>query len=232
MKNPHLPNHIAIIPDGNRRWAKEKGLPSLEGHRSGVDAGLKIAQKIRDLEISTTTIWAFSTENWNRSEVEVTYLMRLYKRFIDENLKQALKDKVKIIHLGRKDRIPTALLEKIQNAEEKTKDFDRFYLNIALDYGGRNEIIRAMQKMSKEKADVNNIDETSFEHYLDTTNQPYPFPDLVIRAGGEIRTSGFMIWQAAYAEWIFLEKYFPDITEKDVEDAVIEYSKRQRRFGR
>lgn len=225
-----IPNHIAIIPDGNRRWAKEHGLPSFEGHRKGFDVGVKIGKKIRSMGINTMTMWAFSTENWNRSKEEVSYLMKMYEIFIEKNLKEAMMEKIRIIHLGRKDRIPKKLLERIQNSEEKTRNFKDYILNIALDYGGRDEVIRGIQKISRQN--INNLTIEQFNNYLDTTNQPYPNPDLIIRTSGEQRTSGLMIWQAAYAEYIFLNKHFPDLKDEDIENAVEEYSARQRRFGK
>lgn len=227
-----IPNHIAIIPDGNRRWAKERGLPSFEGHKRGFDVAIKIGKKIRSLGIHTLTFWAFSTENWNRSKKEVSYLMKMYEMLIERNLKQALKEKIRIIHLGRKDRISKRLLERIQNSEEKTKNFKNYILNIALDYGGRNEVIRAIKKMRSEKLEMRNLSEENFNQFLDTADQPYPNPDLIIRTSGEQRTSGLMIWQAAYAEYVFLEKHFPDLKDEDIENAIEEYSKRQRRFGK
>jgi len=227
-----IPNHIAIIPDGNRRWAKEHGFPSLEGHRRGFDVAIKIGKKIRSLGIHTMTMWAFSTENWNRTEEEVSYLMKMYEKFIEKNLKEALKEKIRIVHLGRKDRISKKLLERIQNSEEKTKDFKDYILNIALDYGGRDEVVRAINKMSNVKCQMSNVSEEDFNQFLDTANQPYPNPDLIIRTSGEERTSGLMIWQAAYAEYIFFKKHFPDLNDEDIEKAVEEYSQRQRRFGK
>jgi undecaprenyl diphosphate synthase len=232
MVSAIIPNHIAIIPDGNRRWAKEYGLPSLEGHRRGFDVAVRIGKKIRSLGVHTVTMWAFSTENWNRAQKEVSYLMKMYEVFIEKNLKQALKEKIRIIHLGRKDRISKELLEKIQNSEEKTKDFKNYILNIALDYGGRDEVVRAIRKMSGEKFSISDLSEENFSKFLDTANQPYPDPDLIIRTSGEQRTSGLMIWQAAYAEYVFLQKHFPDLKGEDIEEAVEEYSQRQRRFGR
>lgn len=230
MVYSHIPNHIAIIPDGNRRWAKEHGLPSLEGHRRGFDVAIKIGRKIRSMGVYTMTMWAFSTENWNRSKEEVAYLMKMYETFIERNLKQALKEKIRIIHLGRKDRISKKLLEKIQDSEEKTKNFKNYILNIALDYGGQDEVIRGIKKISRQN--INNLTIEQFNNYLDTANQPYPNPDLIIRTSGEQRTSGLMIWQAAYAEYIFLQKHFPDVNDKDIENAIEEYSRRQRRFGK
>src|SRR3989304_6126239 len=232
MVSSTIPNHIAIIPDGNRRWAKEHNLPSFEGHRRGFDVGIKIGKKIRSMGVHTLTVWAFSTENWNRSREEISYLMKMYETFIEKNLKEALKEKIRIIHLGRKDRISKNLLEKIKNSEEKTKNFKNYILNIALDYGGRDEIIRAISKLSTMNHEPSTISEENFSQLLDTANQPYPNPDLIIRTSGEQRTSGLMIWQAAYAEYIFLQKHFPDVNDKDIENAIEEYSRRQRRFGK
>jgi undecaprenyl diphosphate synthase len=232
MVSAIIPNHIAIIPDGNRRWAREHGLSSLEGHRRGFDVAVRIGKKIRSLGIHTVTMWAFSTENWNRTQEEVSYLMKMYEAFTEKSLKQALKEKIRIVHLGRKDRISKELLEKIQDSEEKTKDFKNYILNIALDYGGRDEVTRAIKKMFGEKFSISDLSEENFGKFLDTVDQPYPNPDLIIRTSGEQRTSGLMIWQAAYAEYIFLKKHFPDLKGEDIEKAVEEYSQRQRRFGK
>lgn len=227
-----LPNHIAIIPDGNRRWAKEHGLPAIQGHRKGFDVAQTIAKKVRASGVSTLTFWAFSTENWKRDGREVKYLMQFYNRFLEKNLLGVEGEKVHYIHLGRKDRLPSRLLSKIEKLEEKTRNFKKYYLNFALDYGGHDEILRAVRKMLQKGMKSEDLDEKVFAQNLDTANQPYPNPDLVIRTSGENRTSGFMPWQAAYAEYIFIDKYFPDLTEKDIEWALEEYSKRQRRYGR
>ena len=232
MQSLAIPNHIAIIPDGNRRWAKEHNLPSLAGHKKGFEVAVKIGRKIRAMGVHTLTMWAFSTENWNRSKEEVSYLMKMYEMFVEKNLKEALKEKIRIIHIGRKDRIPKSLLDKIKRSEEKTKNFKNYVLNIALDYGGRDEIIRAVKKLSNVKGQLLNVSEENFNDFLDTSDQPYPDPDLIIRTSGEQRTSGLMIWQAAYAEYIFLQKHFPDLNDKDIEKTIEEYSKRQRRFGK
>lgn len=227
MLSNNIPNHIAIIPDGNRRWAKEKGFPSFEGHRRGFGVLSKIAKKAREIGVKVFTVWAFSTENWNRSEKEVNYLMDIYEKWIDENLKTAIKDKIKIIHLGRKDRIKKTLLDKLSDAENKTKKFNKSYLCIALDYGGRDEIIRSLKKIKSKK-----INENEFEKFLDTKDLPFPNPDLIIRTSGEFRSSGFMIWQSAYSEYIFLDKFLPDFSVKDFEKCINLFIDRNRRFGR
>ena len=236
MDKSIVPNHMAIIPDGNRRWAKANGLPTLEGHRRGFEAARKIVKYSRTVGIHTMTLWAFSTENWKRTKEEVGYLMRLYAEMTDNYLDEAISDEVKIVHLGRKDRIPPYLLKKIQKAEEKTKNYTKNILNIALDYGGRDEILRTITKIHnsiRQPADkIQDLTMEEFENFLDTAGQPYPNPDLVIRTSGEHRTSGLMIWQAAYAEYIFLDKHFPDMDERDIDFAIEEFARRQRRFGK
>jgi len=225
----NIPNHVAIIPDGNRRWAKEKGLNTYEGHKKGFDQLIKIAKKARKLGIKVFTVWAFSTENWKRTQEEVGYLMKLYEIMLDKYLNDALKDKVRIIHIGRKDRINENLKNKIINIEAKTKSFDKNYLCIALDYGGRDEIVRAISNV---KDQISNIKENNFNKYLDTKDLPFPDPDLIIRTGGEQRLSGFMLWQSQYAELEFVKKYLPDYTDSDFENTIKEFSERQRRFGK
>lgn len=228
-----LPKHVAIIPDGNRRWAKEKNLPTFEGHRKGFERAIQIGQKSRDLKIKVLTLWAFSTENWQRSKQEIDYLMRLYSEMVDKYLKDALKNEVRIIHLGRKDRINENLKKKIIDAEKKTIKFNRHYLCIALDYGGQDEIIRAVNKIQSRrggtKAQI--LDIKNFNNYLDSKDLPYPDVDLVIRTSGEFRTSGFMTWQTAYSEYIFYPGYFPDFSASEFEKCIKEFIRRQRRFG-
>ncbi len=231
MKQKSL-NHIAIIPDGNRRWAKEKNLPTFEGHRRGFEVVRKVLNRIWDTEISTVTLWALSTENLGRSKEELKYLMKIFEKMVSNNLKDAIKRKIKITHLGRKDRIPKSLLSRIAESEEKTKKHNTKYLNIALDYGGRDEIIRAVKKLKDKKMNINDLSEESFENFLDTNDQPYPNPDLIIRTGGDMRTSGFMIWQSAYSEYFFLDKYLPDMTTQDLDKIINDFINRERRFGK
>jgi undecaprenyl diphosphate synthase len=221
----NIPHHVAIIPDGNRRWANQKGLPTLIGHRNGFEALVKVARKSRELDIKVMTIWAFSTENWSRSKNEVSYLMALYNEMIGRYLDEAIKDEIRIIHLGRKDRISTGLRDKIFQAEEKTKDFDKHYLCIALDYGGRDEIMRAVKDGT-----IKNEDDLS--RALDTSMLPYPNPDLIIRTGGEKRLSGFLLWQCQYSELAFVDEYLPDFTPEKFTKCISEYSERNRRFGK
>lgn len=216
-----IPNHVALIPDGNRRWAKERGKNTYEGHKKGFDQLIKIAKKARNLGIKIFTVWAFSTENWKRTKEEIAYLMKLYEVMLDRYLSEAMKDKIRIIHLGRKNKINENLKNMIINAENKTKAFTNYYLCIGLDYGGRDEIERAVAK-----------GKNNFVKFLDTKDLPFPDPDLVIRTGGEQRISGFMLWQSQYAELVFEKKYLPDYTDLDFEKTVNEFCKEQRRFGK
>ncbi len=229
MKPITTPHHVALIPDGNRRWAKKKGLPTFEGHRRGFQQVKKLSKKVRELGITVFTVWAFSTENWNRAKEEVNYLMKIYEQWIDENLKEAIKDNVRIIHIGRKDRIPELLRGKLQNAEDKTQKLRKHYFVIALDYGGHDEILRAVEKGKKIES---KISEEQFETLLDTRDIPYPNPDLIIRTSGEQRSSGFMPWQSAYAEYLFVKKHLPDFTPEDFKKCIDEYLRRKRRFGK
>jgi len=226
-----LPKHVAIIPDGNRRWAKERHLPTLLGHKKGADRVIELSRKGRELGLKVMTFWGFSTENWSRTDKEVGYLMGLFDNLIDRYLEEALREEVRIIHLGRKDRFSKILREKIENAEDRTKQFSKHYLAIAIDYGGRDEVMRAVNKYLNDARKTDHITEEIFEKYLDTAPLPHPNPDLVIRTSGEYRTSGLMIWQASYAEYIFLKEYFPDFTPELLEKCIHEYAERQRRFG-
>lgn len=234
-KGTKVPNHIAIILDGNRRWAKAHNLPPFEGHRKGAEAVPKILRPCRDFGIHTATIWGFSTENWKRDKAERDYIMKLAGEFIDKYLEEAKKENIKIVHIGRKDRIPKELREKIIQAEEATKNNTRYILNAAFDYGGRDEILRATQKIiqdvKKGKIEASKFTEELYKEYLDTAGQPFPYPDLVIRTSAEQRTSGLMPWQICHAEFYWEPCYFPDYTPEKLRQAIIDYSTRHRRFG-
>ena len=230
-KDTVIPNHIAIILDGNRRWARAKGLPTLEGHRAGFEAGMKIAKAARQWGVHTFTVWGFSTENWDRSPSEISYLMKLYKKMLDEIREDAKKDQIRFVHLGRKDRFPKDLVNYFRELEEETRNYKKHVFNVALDYGGHDEIIRATQKILKDKVDPKDLDEKKFASYLDTGDQPYPYVDLFIRTSGEQRTSGFMPWQLNYAEYYWELRHLPDMTPEKLRDIVIDFSRRRRRFG-
>lgn len=225
MEQKNIPMHVAIIADGNRRWAKERGLPSFEGHRKGFENIKALSKKAKQLGIKIITFWVFSTENWKRAAEEVGYLMNLAEKVIDVQIKDAIEEETRIVHIGRKDRLPEGLRKKIDFAEEKTKNFTKYYFVMALDYGGHDEITRAVRKMK-------DIQKENIEDYLDTHILPYPNPDYIIRTSGEERLSGFMTWQSAYSEYYFSELYFPDFNQEALEKAVIKYGERKRRFGK
>lgn len=241
-----IPNHIAIIPDGNRRWAKQHNIPPFEGHRRGFEAVRNIMHKSRELGVHTLTFWGFSTENWNRSEQEVTYLMKIFESYIIDNLADAHKYGVRIYHLGRKDRVPEYLRKLLIRAEEETKDHTNYDLNMCIDYGGQDEIIRVIEKVVEDvQKGTLKVDELrtvtekydgkyplyQVKNYFDTREQLYPYPDLLIRTSGEKRLSGFLPWQAAYSEIYFADVHMPDFTEKELIKAIEDYNKRDRRFG-
>lgn len=246
IETERLPKHVAIIPDGNRRWAKAKGLPSLEGHRKGLEAVDEVLRFARDLGIHTATVWAFSTENWSRSQDEVSYLMQLFAESVERYLQEILDAGVRIFHLGRKDRIPDFLLKKIDYAEKSSIKNEKFVLNVALDYGGQDEILRAIGKILEEikigKLDSKDLSQEIglyngkypiylLSKYLDTKDQPFPYPDLVIRTSGEQRLSGFLPWQMAYSEIYFAQVHMPDFRKEEFAKAIKSFLDRNRRFG-
>lgn len=225
MEPKKIPMHVAIIADGNRRWAKMRNLPSFEGHRKGFENIKALSKKAKQLGVKVITFWVFSTENWDRAAEEVGYLMNLAEKVIDVQIKEALQEETRIVHIGRKDRLPEGLRKKIETAEEKTKNFSKYYFVMALDYGGHDEITRAVRKMK-------DIHTEHIDDYLDTHVLPYPNPDFIIRTSGEERLSGFMTWQSAYSEYYFSDLYFPDFGPEALEKSIIEYGDRQRRFGK
>jgi len=230
-KGTHIPNHIAIIMDGNRRWARAKGLPASEGHKAGYRAMLKVARASQELGIHTLTFWGFSTENWERSSKEIDNIMNLVRHFVEDFTKDAKKEGVKFVHLGRKDKLPEDIINAFNKLEEETKHYTRHILNIALDYGGKDEILRATRKIIEDKIPAEKVDERLFSSYLDTKDQPYPYVDLFIRTSGEQRTSGLMPWQMEYAEYYFEADHLPDFTPEKLRNAILDYSRRRRRFG-
>lgn len=232
MEQAKIPKHVAIIPDGNRRWARAHGVSIVEGYREGFKTGLELTTAARELGIKVLTFWCFSTENWSRTKEEVGPLMKLFEIFIDENLKKALKDKVRIVHIGRKDRLSDSLRNKIIEAEQKTKDFTEHYLVAALDYGGRDEIVRVVNKLLAATEKITEVTKEMLSQVMDTNPLPYPDVDLVIRTGGEQRTSGFMPWQTEYAEYAFIPEFFPDLKTELFKKCIEDFSERQRRFGK
>ena len=229
MLENNIPNHVAIIPDGNRRWAKERGLPTFAGHKAGADRIREISKHAKGIGISTLTFWALSTENWvKRPGDEVKYLIALISDLVRELNKDAEKNETRFIHLGRKDRLPKSLINLVRETEEKTQNYSKHHLNIGLDYGGRDEILRAVGKARKIDEEIT---EELFSSLLDTAGQPHPNPDLIIRTSGEQRLSGLMPWQSDYAELYFEKAYLPDFTTEKFDEALADYASRKRRFG-
>ncbi len=224
-----IPNHIALILDGNRRWARARGLKPWEGHKAGYEAIKKLAKSARDLGVHTFTVWAFSTENWERPEIEINEIMKLLRFGLDEMEPELHQDKVRFIHLGRKDKLPKDAMEHISKLEKDTAHYTDYVFNIALDYGGHQEIIRAVNKILDAK--LKTVNAKQFESFLDTANQPYPYVDLFIRTSGEQRTSGLLPWQMDYAEYYFEQEHLPDFTPEKLREAILDYSRRRRRFG-
>lgn len=225
-----FPLHVAVVLDGNRRWAKKNNLPAIEGYRRSYDKIVNVSHHLWKRGVKMVTIWGFSTENWKRTPDEISHLMNLFLT-MDTHLSDFIKNKVRVTHLGRKDRLPISVAEKIAKVERDTAMFDKFYLNIAIDYGGHDELVRACNEhISKFPGQIFN--EESLAQCLDTSPLPYPNPDLIIRTGGERRLSGFMSWQVAYSELAFIGDYLPDLTEMKVDEILEDYSARQRRFGK
>lgn len=231
-KDTKLPDHIVIIPDGNRRWARARGLTPMDGHYQGLKTMIKTLKAARQWGIHTATVWGLSTENWReRPAKEVNFLMKIIGQTIDKYINEAKRDGVRLVHLGRKDRLPAALIKKIKEAEEKTRQNSKYVLNIALDYGGQDEIVRAVRKIVEAGVAPAKIDTKLIDQYMDTADQPYPYPDLIIRTSGEQRTSGILLWQSHYAETYWEDGHFPDFTPKKLREAILDYSRRRRRFG-
>lgn len=232
MEN-NLPEHIAIIMDGNRRWAKEKNLEVKQGHYAGAENLEKIAQYANKIGIKYMTVYAFSTENWKRSENEVKALMMILKNYIEKLLERTSANNIKINILGDISRLEIGLQNSINKIIDKTKNNTGLTLNIAFNYGGRAEILRATKQIVEEvhegKLDLEKIDEKCIENHLYTKGQPDP--DILIRTSGEIRISNFLLWQLAYTEFIFIDKYWPDFNENDIEESIRIFQKRHRKFG-
>ncbi|MCD5396158.1 MAG: di-trans,poly-cis-decaprenylcistransferase [Candidatus Pacebacteria bacterium] len=231
QEDTKIPYHLAIIMDGNRRWARSRGLPTLFGHKKGLENFKKIARYCYKKGVKILTAFAFSTENWNRSKEEVSYLMKLFESmFTKKNVEELNKKGVKINIIGQKWRFPKTLQKKIKEIEQLTKKNKKAILNIALSYGGRADIIEAIKKIVRLKVPPKEVNEELVSKYLWTKAQPDP--DLIIRTGKEKRISNFLIWQSAYSELYFSNKHWPEFTEKDLEEAFLDYSKRKRRFGK
>jgi undecaprenyl diphosphate synthase len=224
-----IPKHVAIIMDGNGRWAKQRGLPRTEGHRNGVENLRRILRAAVESGVEILTIYAFSTENWNRPKYEVEMLMRLLEMFLERELDELHRNGVQIRHIGELDGVPARLQKRIRKGLELTKNNTRLILNVAFNYGGRDEIVRAVRRIVEEGIPAEQITEDLINHYLYTCG--LPDPDLIIRTSGELRVSNFLIWQGSYSEYYATPTYWPDFDETEFRKALAEYANRKRRFG-
>ena len=229
----NIPKHIAIIMDGNGRWARERGLSRTAGHREGVKRVREIIRAAAELGVKVLTFFAFSTENWTRPKSEIRLLMRYLDNFLGRQLEELNKNNIRLRVIGRGDPIPRQLQEKLSRAEEQTRNNTRMTVVLALNYGGRQEIADAARGLAEDvlkgKVKIKEIDDELLSRYLYTAG--LPDPDLLIRTSGQMRISNFLLWQISYAELYFPEKYWPSFRKKDLEEAIEEYQRRERRFG-
>ena len=230
MRLEKIPRHIGIVMDGNGRWARERKLPRLMGHRAGTENTRRVIRACGEFGIEIVTLYGFSTENWRRPENEVRGLFSIFENAIDREVPELHRNGVRLRHLGRTERLPGRLVKKIERAVELTKDNDRLLLNLAFNYGGRAEIVDAARRIIAEGVDPAAIDEELFASYLYTAG--LPDLDLFIRTGGEMRLSNFLLWQTAYAEYYTTPTYWPDFDETELEKALLAYGQRTRKFGR
>lgn len=232
--NGKIPNHVAIIMDGNRRWAKKRMLPAIMGHRAGVKRIMEIVESATDIGINEMTVYAFSTENWGREKTEVDGLMGLLIEFLRKELDRINRNGVKINLIGKMEDLPLNVLEEVKEAIYITRHNKKFILNIAMSYGSRNEIITSIKKIVKDvennRFNIDELNEENFKNYLFTKDSKDP--DFLIRTSGEIRISNFLLYQLAYAEFYFTEVLWPDFGEENFFKAILEYQNRNRRFGK
>jgi len=225
-----LPRHVAIIMDGNGRWAESRGLPRLAGHRAGTENTRRVIEASVEYGVPMLTLYAFSTENWYRPQDEVNGLLDILAEVIDSELRSLHDNGVQLRHIGNPDGLPTVLRDKVENAVQLTRDNSRLTLNVAFNYGGRAEIIHAVRRLIDAGVRSEDLDEDVFASYLHTAGMPDP--DLIIRTAGEMRLSNFLLWQAAYAEYWSTPTHWPDFGKEEYYGALCAYSQRKRRFGR
>ena len=224
-----VPYHVAIIMDGNGRWAESRGKPRHEGHRAGTENLRKILTASTEFGIKILTIYAFSTENWGRPPTEIAFLMRILENVIDRELDQLHANGVQVRHIGKLDGLNERLQEKVVKAMERTRNNDRLILNIAFNYGGRDDIVQAVRQIIEDGIPAEDVDDTVISYYLSTGGQADP--DLIIRTSGEMRISNFLIWQGAYAEYYVTPIYWPDFDRDQLHKALMSYGGRKRRYG-
>jgi undecaprenyl diphosphate synthase len=225
-----VPTHIAIIMDGNGRWAAARGLPRLAGHRAGTENLRRVIRACVEFGIQYLTIYAFSTENWGRPKEEVDGLMQIVEDVIDKELAELDKEGVQLRHIGRLEHVNPTLRDKVLQAVELTKNNTRLKLNIAFNYGGRDEIVCAIRTMLAKGIKPEDVNEKLISQYMFTAG--VPDPDLIVRTSGEMRISNFLIWQSAYSEWYVTDSYWPDFDKEELRKALLDYNQRERRFGR
>jgi undecaprenyl diphosphate synthase len=225
-----IPTHVAIIMDGNGRWALQRGLPRLAGHRAGTENLRRIIEACIEFGIKYLTIYAFSTENWGRPEEEVQGLMHIIEDVIDRELQELYDQGVQLRHIGRLDGLDPILREKVLHAVDFTRSNNKLILNIAFNYGGRDEIVCAIQSMILDGIKAEDVSEETVSRYLFTSG--IKDPDLIIRTSGELRGSNFLIWQGAYSEWYFTPTYWPDFDKEQLRLALAEFGRRERRYGK
>lgn len=227
--SPALPIHIGIIMDGNGRWAKKRGLSRTNGHKEGLEAAKRIVAHASDLGIKYLSLYCFSTENWRRSSEEVNFLLVLIKAHLRKQYDFYHKHHIRIMHSGNIQDLPEAVTKEIELAEQETANFDGMRVNLLINYGGRREIVRAVQRIGAIKGDLHNITEEDISSHLD--HPEIPDLDLLIRTGGEVRLSNFLLWQSAYSEMYFSDIYWPQWSAENLDDALAYFQSRQRRFG-
>jgi len=225
----NIPRHVAIIMDGNGRWAARRHLPRIAGHRAGTENLRQVIKACVEFGVEVLTIYAFSTENWKRPQDEVDGLMQLLGEAVEKELNELHRQGTRLIHLGRLEQLKEPLKSRIKHALELTRNNSRLTLCIALNYGGRDEIVHAVQKILQEKISPDQLTEETISQHLYSAG--IPDPDLVIRTSGEMRTSNFLLWQSAYSEWYFTPVLWPDFGKEELRKAILEYGKRERRFG-
>jgi undecaprenyl diphosphate synthase len=233
LDDANIPNHVAIIMDGNGRWAKKRGLPRVAGHHEGMQAVKRTVRAANDLGIKILTVYAFSTENWKRPKSEVEFIMKLPGQFLNTFLPELIEENVKVQIMGDINKIPDYTLKPVQQAMEKTKDNTGLILNFALNYGGRYEIIEAVKEIVQavEKGELSSSDINEDVLSSKLMSKTLPDPDLLIRTSGEIRLSNFMLWQLAYTEFWFTDVYWPDFSGEHLMEAIQVYKSRRRRYG-
>ena len=227
-----VPRHIAIIMDGNGRWAKKRGLPRTAGHAAGAEAFRRIANYCRTLGVKYLTVYAFSTENWKRSQEEVAGIMKLLGKYLEEALRDMEKNRVRFCFFGDLSRLDAELRQRCIRAQSSSAQYD-VQVNFCLNYGGRLEIVQAAQRFARDvaegKCSPEDLDESLFDNYLYSAG--VPDPELIIRPSGEMRTSNFLLWQSAYSEYVFMDVLWPDFGPAELDEAISEYHRRNRRFG-